>query len=359
MPTVEPRDATTAAYEARLAELERRLQQMEAERRVPRRAAGTRDWKRWSERYGLLVAWAVVIVVFGAIRPESFLTWFGFSTMFSSNAILVVLTMGLLLPLTAGDFDLSIAATLVMSSMTLAILNAQYGWPVGAAMLVAVACGIVIGIVNVFLIVYFRIHSLIVTLATGTFVQGVVLWISASETVSGVSQNLIDAVIVTRIFGISLSFYYAVLLAIAMWYFLEYTAPGRRLLFVGRSREVARLSGIRVDRVRAAALIASSVIASLSGIMYSGMTGSADALSGLQLLLPAFAAAFLGATSIIPGRFNPWGSLIGVYFLTTGINGLTILGIPTFVQFLFYGGGLALAVALSQLVRNRQPQTFS
>jgi ribose transport system permease protein len=144
-----------------------------------------------------------------------------------------------------------------------------------------------------------------------------------------------------------------------MWLFLEYTTPGRRLLFVGRGRDVARLSGIRVDRVRALALLTSSVIAAVAGVMYSGMTGSADPLSGLQLLLPAFAGAFLGATSIVPGRFNPFGSMIGVYVLTTGILGLTILGIPSFVQNLFYGGGLVLAVVLSQLVRRRQPQSFS
>lgn len=89
------------------------------------------------------------------------------------------------------------------------------------------------------------------------------------------------------------------------------------------------------------------------------MTGSADPLSGLTYLLPAFAAAFLGATSINPGRFNAWGSVVAVYFLVSGITGLTILGVDTYVQNLFYGGGLVIAVALSQLVRKRQPQTFS
>jgi len=86
--------------------------------------------------------------------------------------------------------------------------------------------------------------------------------------------------------------------------------------------------------------------------------GAADPLSGLTFLLPAFAAAFLGATSISPGRFNPWGSFVAVYFLVTGITGLTILGIETYVQNLFYGGGLVLSVALSQLVRNREAQDF-
>jgi ribose transport system permease protein len=314
---------------------------------------------RFGERYGLIGAWLVLIAVFGVISPTYFLSWISFSSMFSSNAVLVVLTLGLIVPLTAGDLDMSMASTLVLSSMTLAILNVQFEWSAPAAAAVAIGCGILVGLINAFLVVYFRIHSLIVTLGTGTFIQGIVLWISKSDTISGVSQSLIDLVIVTRLFGISLSFYYALLLCIGMWVFLEYTTPGRRLLFVGRGRDVARLSGIRVDRVRALALLTSSVIAAVAGIMYSGMTGSADPLSGLQLLLPAFAAAFLGATSIIPGRFNPFGSMIGVYALTTGILGLTILGIPSFVQSLFYGGGLVLAVVLSQLARGREPQSFS
>jgi len=71
--------------------------------------------------------------------------------------------------------------------------------------------------------------------------------------------------------------------------------------------------------------------------------------------LPAFAAAFLGATSIFPGRFNPWGTLIAVYFLVTGITGLQLLGVQSFVQQLFYGGALLCAVALSQLARGRKP----
>jgi len=350
-------DPALVAYEARLAALERRLHDMEAAR--PIRARRDEGWvKGVGERYALIGAWIILVAVFGAISPTYFLSWLGFSSMFSANAILVVLTLGLLLPLTAGDFDLSIASTLVLSSVTLAVLNVQYHWAAPPAIAVAIAGGVAVGLVNAFIVVYFRIHSLIVTLGTGTFLQGIVLWISASETISGVSPTLIDLVIVKRIFGISLSFYYALLLCVGMWAFLEYTLPGRRLLFVGRGREVARLSGIRVDRVRALALLASSVIAAIAGVMYSGMTGSADPLSGLQLLLPAFAGAFLGATSIIPGRFNPFGSLIGVYVLTTGILGLTILGIPSFVQNLFYGGGLVVAVVLSQLVRRRQPQSF-
>jgi ribose transport system permease protein len=270
-----------------------------------------------------------------------------------------VLSLALIIPLTAGDFDLSIASNLTLSSMIIAVLNAQLGWSLSGAMAVALLSGVVVGVVNAGFILYFRIPSLIVTLGTGTFISGVVLWISDSNTIGGIDMRLVQWVVVYRLFGIPLAFYYALLLCAAIWYFLGYTTAGRRLLFVGRSREVSRLSGIRVDHMRFYCLLASSLISSATGIMYAGTIGAADPNSGTTLLLPAFAAAFLGATSITPGRFNAWGTLIAVYFLVIGITGLSMLGIQTFVQNLFYGGALVLAVALSQLVRKRQPQDFS
>jgi ribose transport system permease protein len=191
----------------------------------------------------------------------------------------------------------------------------------------------------------------VITLGTGTVVAGIVLWISDSRTIGGISDDLVNPVIVHKLLGVPLAFYYGVVLCALVWYAFELTAHGRRLLFVGRSREVARTSGVRVGRVRVAAFLASGTISALAGVLYAGTTGGADPSSGATFLLPAFAAAFLGATSIVPGRFNPWGSLIAVYFLATGITGLQLHGARSFVQQLFYGGALVAAVVLSRLVR--------
>jgi ribose transport system permease protein len=311
------------------------------------------------ERFALVAAWLFLIILFGILMPESFLSWRNFSTMFGSQAVLVVLTLGIIIPLTSGDFDLSGASVLVMSSMTVGVFNAQMGWPILPVILMALAIGALIGAINAVFVLYFRIHSLIVTLGVGTFVNGVILWMSGSQTISGVSMDLVSWVILNRLWGIPLAFYYALILAAVIWYAFEFTIPGRKLLFVGRGREVSRLNGIPVERVRATSFILSGIISAFAGILYAGMTGSADPLSGLNLLLPAFAAAFLGATTIAPGRFNAFGAVISVYFLVTGITGLTMMGAHAYVQNLFYGGALVIAVSLSQLVRNRQPQDFS
>jgi ribose transport system permease protein len=308
----------------------------------------------WFERLALLLAWAFVIIVFGAVRPNTFLTWGNFSAILGSQAVLVVVALGLTLSLTAGDYDLSIASVLSLAGTVLAVLNARNGVPIGWANAAALAVGAAVGFINGFFVIFFRINSMIVTLGIGTFVHGVTLWLGDQETISGVSSGLVEAVIVRRLFGVPLSFYYALALCVLIWYVFSYTVLGRRLLFVGRGREIARLSGIRVDRLRWGCFIVSGLMGAIAGILYVGTVAAADPNSGLSFLLPAFAAAFLGATSINPGRFNPWGTMISVYFLVTGITGLSILGVSTFIQDLFYGGALVVSVTLSQIVRGRE-----
>ena len=310
------------------------------------------------ERFGLVIVWLGFIALFGAMRPDTFLTWSNFSTIFGSEAVLVIVTLGIIIPLTAGDFDLSIAQTLTLVSMATALLDARLDLPLWMVLPIGLGIGAFVGLINGSIILYFRVHSLIVTLGVGTFLHGITLYIGNSQTISGVSPFLMEWVIIQRIFGIPIAFYYAIGLAALIWYMMSYTAFGQHLLFTGRGREVGRLTGVSVGRVRMTAFIMSGVLGALAGILYTGTTGSANPSSGTYLLLPAFAAAFLGATCIKPGRFNPWGSVIAVYFLVTGINGLSVLGFRTFVQDLFYGGALVLAVMVSQLVSGRRERAL-
>lgn len=135
---------------------------------------------------------------------------------------------------------------------------------------------------------------------------------------------------------------------------LEHTSSGRRLSIVGRRREVARLNEIRVSVMRVGSFVAAAVLSSLAGILIAGTSGSADPSNDLTLTLPAFAGVFLGTTTIRPGRFNAWGLFVAVYFLVSGVTGLQLLGANTFVQDIFYGGVLILAVIFSQLTKGRK-----
>jgi ribose transport system permease protein len=313
------------------------------------RTTGPHPLVRLLPRLALPLAWALVIVVFGALEPDTFLTTANFQGIFGSQAVLVVVALALLVPLTAGDYDLSVASILTLSSMVVAVLDVQHGWPVGLAVIAGLLVGALAGFVNGAIVVLLEAESLVTTLGTGSVISGIVLWISDSNTIGGISSGLVDPVSSWKLLGIPLAFYYGVALCAVVWYAFEYTAPGRRLLFVGRGREVSRLSGIAVGRVRWGAFVISGSVAGVAGVLYAGTTGAADPSSGASFLLPAFAAAFLGAVSIVPGRFNPWGVFVAVYFLVTGVTGLQLLGAESFVQQLFYGGALIFAVALSRL----------
>lgn len=345
--------ATMQAYEARIEALESKLRSVESV--IEASGGESWSWKNWFERYGLLLAWGLLILILGSVKPDQMFAWNSYASMFGSNAMIVALTLALLIPLTTGDYDLSVASVMGLSSMLIAVLNVKLGWPVEAAIIAALIAGALVGAINAVFVLYFGIHSLIVTLGTGYFVNGLILWISNSATIAGISMDLVKGVILTRIFGIPIGFYYALILALIIWYVFQHTSLGRRLLFVGRGREVARLSGVNVNRIRSGSLIFAGVIAAFAGVLYTGMRGAADPSSSLAFLLPAFAAAFLGSTAIYPGRFNAPGAFIAVFFLSTGIMGLNFLGVDSFVQNLFYGGGLVVAVSISQLIRNRRP----
>jgi len=302
------------------------------------------------QQFSLLGAWAAVIICFGVLKPDQYFTLGNFSSIFGSNAVLAVLALGLIIVLRAGDFDLSVASTMTFSGVLLAVLTVHQNIPLVAAIMLTLLSGALIGAVNAFIVLVLNVDSFITTLGVATLLQGLTLWVSNNQTITGIPESLINAVVVYRVGSIPLEFYYALALMLVLWYLFRYTSVGRRLLFVGKNREVSRLSGLRVGRVRLGAFVSGALVASFAGVLYSGTSGSADPTSGLSYLLPAFAAAFLGATCIEVGEFNPIGTLVAVYFLVSGISGLAVIGVPSFVQQLFYGGALIVAVAGSELV---------
>lgn len=311
-------------------------------------------WLRWLERLALPGIWVVLAVCFSVAMPATFPHAGNIAAILGSQVVVLLLCLALLIPLLAGDYDLSVAYTMAFTAMVLTILNVHQHWPWELAALVAIAVGLLIGFLNGAVTIIFGIDSLIVTLGIGTLISGLDALISGSAVVTGVTQQLVSLVAVTHFLGVPLEFWYGIVVCALMWYFLTFTPAGRRLLFVGRNRTVARLSGIRVSRVRMLSFMAAGLIAAICGIIFAGSLDGADPSSGPTYLLPAFAAAFLGATTLTPGRFNPWGSFIAVYFLGTGIAGLQLLGLASWIQPVFYGGALVTAVAFSQVMRGRQ-----
>ena len=312
------------------------------------------DAEDFAQRYALVGVWALVLIGFGIELGDSFLSWTNLGSVYASQTVLLIVALGLLPPLLCNDFDLSVASVLSLSAMLVATLNVNEGWPIIPAILVALTCAVAVGLINAMFIVGFALDSFIVTLGTSTVLAGVVYGFSDSASISGVSENLTDLVFGERFLGVALAFYFGLLVCAALWYVLAQTPLGRRMLFVGRGRNVARLTGINVSRVRIGSLVASAFFAGLAGVVFTGTAGGADPNAGSAFLLPAFAAAFLGSTAIQPGRFNALGTLVAVYFLVTGITGLQQLGVQSYVQNLFYGGALLVAITASRTIRIRR-----
>jgi ribose transport system permease protein len=306
-----------------------------------------------SDKYALIFAWIGVIILFSLLRPDTFATSATASSILSSQGVLVVVSLAVVLPLIVGEFDLSVGAVLGLAAITVSVLNVNSGVPIGIAVVAGLAVGAAVGALNGFFIVVVGVDGLITTLGIGTLATGIGYALSDYVIVTGVDDRLVS-VVSDEVFGLPLSFYYGVLLAAVMWFVLRYTPVGQHLLFVGKAREVAKLSGLRVNRMRFGALVLCGVVSAVAGLLLAGTVGGADPTAGASFLLPAYSAAFLGATTINPGRFNPWGTLFAVYFLVTGISGLQLLGLSDWIQQVFYGASLVFAVTLSRLAEMRR-----
>jgi len=210
--------------------------------------------------------------------------------------------------------------------------------------------GVVIGVANALLIVRLELSSFIVTLGTGIVLDGLGLWVSGGQTIynnigpsfTHLGQNVVLGVL-------PLPGVYVLVTALVLWYVLECTPLGREMYVTGYGRQAARLAGIRVERRIIFAFVISGVVAALAGVIQSANLGSASPGSGDSFLLPAFAAAFLGSTTIKSGRFSVGGTLVAAILLAVGITGLELMGAQPYVQDFFYGGALIISVAFAQV----------
>lgn len=304
-------------------------------------------------RYAVVFTLALFIVGFSVLLPKTFFTLGNFRTIVSSQAVLMMLALGLTLPLTTGEFDLSIGSMLGCAAVLCAYFTGQLHWPLWLVMIGVVGVGVIAGALNALFVVRIGVNAFIGTLGVSTILTGLTLAVSDGQILNTVAQPLVDFV-QYQIFGLALPVYFAFALALLLWRLYEYTPVGRHLFFVGEGREAARLVGLRVDRLRFGAFIASGAISAVAGIFTAGQLGAADPSVGPSFLLPAYAAAFLGATTIKPGRFNAWGTVVALYLLVTGVTGLELMGTSSWVQEMFNGSALLVAVTFARFVARDQ-----
>lgn len=300
------------------------------------------------ERFGLIYVWLLLIAGYSLFVP-SFFSVSTFQIVLGSQATQIVITLAVVVALLGGEFDLSVANVMAVAATAVVTLNTDYAWPIGWTILAVIAAALAFGALNAFISVRIGVPSIITTLGSGTLLMGAANGWAGSAPRAGVDQRLIDLVSID-VLGAPLAIYVTFAIGIGIYYVLEHTPAGRAFVFSGQNAEVARLAGIRVARMRSASLIWSSLLSSVAGILLVGITGASVPAVASGYLLPAFAGAFLGSTVIRPGRFNVAGVFIAIYFLVTGVTGLQLLGYTGWVNDVFYGFSLVLAVVLTQLI---------
>jgi ribose transport system permease protein len=302
------------------------------------------------QRFGLVIVWLALAVVYGITEHDQFLTVGTFKTIFGSQQPLVFLALALVCTFSVGEFDLSVSGTLGLSATLVTVLNVNHDVNIGVASLLAIGAALLIGTINGFLVVKLGIDAIVTTLGMSTLLLGVALAVANAQAVGGLTPDF-GQIAFTEFGGLPISFYYGIVIAGVFAYILAATPLGRHLTFVGENREVARLAGINVNRIRFGAYLTSSLICGVGGVLLAAGVGGFDPQSSTGYLLPAFAATFLGTVVVVPGRFNPLGAIIAIYFLVTGIVGLQLLGYTGWISQVFFGGSLIVAVSLSRLLR--------
>jgi ribose transport system permease protein len=304
--------------------------------------------------YGLLVVFILVLIIFGALRPRSFLSVSNVNSIMVSQSVTAMLALAEMLPLATKQFDLSVGYHLGMAQMLIIGLQVQQGlsWPVASAMILMLS--VLVGFLNGALVTWLKIDSFIATMGVGTLLYGISNWYSNGEQIVGMSLSDSFTNMTGIVHGLPLPALYVGVLAIILWVVMERLPVGRHLYVIGSNVRAAELTGIRVSNHIMGAFVASGFISGIAGIVLGSILQTGTPSVGPEYLLPAFAATLLGATSIRPGRVNVIGTLLSVLVLAFSFSGVQQLGAPFFVQYFFNGGILIVAVGLSVYAARRR-----
>jgi ribose transport system permease protein len=230
------------------------------------------------------------------------------------------------------------------------------GMPIPVAIVLVLVITTVIGALIGLIVTRTAIHSLIVTLAIGSVLSGITYWYTAGNVLFDGVPTGFSRIARSDVLGIPLPFVYLIIITTLAALFLAGRPLGRQMYAIGGNRSAARLAGISVEPLVMAAFAASGFFAGLAGVLIASRLNSAQAGLGPNFLLPAFAAAYLGATVIRPGRFNPFGVVIAVFLLATTASGLQLAGVPSWAESVFNGTALLVAVAVSHRIARMKRQ---
>lgn len=325
---------------------------------------GAPQWRQSAlanaERFGLIVVFAIVIVVFSVLRPDTFATVANWRSIGASESVLAVAALALMPALLCGRFDVSVGGNLAMSCIATGAMICRFSVPTVIAIMLGVVVGGLIGLFNGIIVAYFGVNSIIGTLAVSTILGGVIIAYTQGQPISDGLPALFTDLGADLIFGIPTMFIIMLAIAAATWLLFTQTPFGRTVSALGSNINAARLSGIPVKRVVMLSFMTGGLLAGAAGVLIIGQLGSANPNVGsLSDILPALAAVFLGATTWRPGTYTVLGTLIALFFVGTTISGLALLGTQPWVTDVFNGSAVVIAIAVSAQFRRHSTGTLA
>jgi ribose transport system permease protein len=277
------------------------------------------------DRYSGVILCVDLAVAFTLWLPDSFGTVPNARVIAASAAITGLLTLGVVVALISGMFDLSLAANMTFTIALLGWLIGERGlqWPLAVG--IALVAGALIGAGNAFIVTVMNVEPVIGTLGMSSILAAISFGVSNGRTVlfPEVSQTFNDMG-TARIATVPITVFYLAAAAGVLWVVFEHTPFGRYLYAIGSNAGAARLAGIKVKRLQWSALIIAGMLASAAGVVLTMQLNASSFGAGASYLLPAFAAAFLGSTQIRPGRFNILGTIVALYLLAIAVKGLQL-----------------------------------
>jgi ribose transport system permease protein len=298
------------------------------------------------DRYSGLYVLALFIIVFGLLKPNLFLTSGTFHSVAATQAVTAMLGLAVVIPLAAGVFDLSVGANVQFSAVLVSMLQQKWHFNMWTAILITLCAAALVGVVNGLIVVRLHVSSFIATLGTATILLAVQTIVTSNLDPLPATGHAWISLTQSTFLGVQAVFWYLIVLAAVLWWALERMPVGRYIRGVGSNHDAARLSGVRVGRYWFISLVLCGTVAGIAGVSYASNVGPSLTF-GNALLLPAYAAAFLGFTQITPGRFNIVGTLIAVYVLAVGVQGLEDLTSVQWLSDMFNGVTLIGAVSFA------------
>jgi ribose transport system permease protein len=310
--------------------------------------------------YGLPICMLALIALFSILLPNTFPTMLNFRSILGDKAIIAILSLAAMIPMMSGRIDLTVGYGIVLWHIMAIALQTNLGLDWRFVIIVVLLSGCILGLLNGLLVEIARIDSFIATLGTGTVLYAVALWYTGGRQIVGVLPKGFTDIYSWQPLGIPIVAFYVLALSLALWIITEYTPIGRSLYAIGANPRAAELNGIPNRRFIIGAFVASGLLGAFAGLLLAARLRIGQASVGLEYLLPALVGAFLGSTTIRPGRVNVWGTLAGVGILAVGISGIQQFGGEFYIEPLFNGVTLLFAIGLagySQKRRGRAPTT--